>query len=59
MFTSIDKALVAAFGALAFIGKSLLGIDIGISNETFGMIVAAVVPLLVYFIPNKPWSDVK
>lgn len=57
MYTSIDKAIVAAFGASAYIGKTLLGIDIGMTDETFGLIVAAVTPLLVYFVPNKPWTE--
>lgn len=57
MFTSIDKALIAAFGAVLYVAKALGGIDFGITTETFGAIVAAVTPLLVYFVPNKPWTE--
>lgn len=57
MFTSIDKALVAVFGGLAFLASSLLGVDFGVSTETVGMIVSLATPILVYFIPNKPWAE--
>ena len=57
MFTSIDKALVAGFGAIAYLANSLLGLDFGVSTETVGTLVALFTPILVYFVPNKPWSE--
>jgi len=57
MFTSVDKALVAAFGAVAYVAQSLFGLDFGVSPETVSGIIAAVTPLLVYFVPNKPWTE--
>lgn len=56
MFSSFDKAIVAAFGALAYIANAFLGIDFGVSPETFGGIIAAITPILVYLVPNKPWT---
>jgi hypothetical protein len=57
MFTSIDKALVAGFGAIAYLANALGGIDFGVSTETVGTLVALFTPILVYFVPNKPWTD--
>lgn len=56
MFTSIDKAIVAGFGAIAYVAH-VFGFDFGISQDTVGAIIAAVTPLLVYFVPNKPWTE--
>jgi len=56
MFTSIDKALVAAFGAVAYLANTLFGIDFGVSPEMLSGIIAAVTPILVYLVPNKPWT---
>lgn len=57
MFTSIDKALVAAFGAIVYLAQAFGGVNIGISNETFATIMAAAMPILVYLVPNKPWTE--
>ena len=53
MFTSIDKALVAALMAAIFMLNQFGGIDLGVSEETVTAIVGALTPVLVYFIPNK------
>jgi hypothetical protein len=57
MFTSIDKALISGFGVATYLVKSLLDIDIGVSDETFLAIVGAVTPILVFLVPNKPWTS--
>lgn len=57
MFSSIDKALVAAVSGVFFILNSLVGIDIGVSEDTLNLILGAATPLLVYLWPNKPWTE--
>jgi hypothetical protein len=56
MFTAIDKAIISGFGVATYLVKSLFDIDIGVSDETFLAIVGAVTPMLVYLVPNKPWT---
>lgn len=53
MFTSIDKALVAALMAAVFLLNEFGGIEVGVSQETVTAIVGALTPVLVYFMPNK------
>lgn len=53
MFTSIDKALAAIVMAALFLLNAFAGINLGISEETVGAIIAAATPVLVYLIPNR------
>ena len=54
MFTSFDKALVALVLALLSIINLVWGIDWfdHITEESIGVIIAVLMPLLVYLIPN-------
>lgn len=54
MISSMDKALVAMIMGFLFILNSIWGINIGLSQETVGVIVGALTPLLVFLVPNKP-----
>ncbi len=53
MFTTLDKALVALVMGILSILNIVFKVNIGLSPETISAIIAAVTPLLVYFIPNK------
>lgn len=53
MFTSIDKALTAIIMAILYLLNTFGVVDIGLSEETVGGILAAALPLLVWWIPNK------
>jgi hypothetical protein len=53
MFTSIDKALVAAIMAFLYLMNNVVGINIGLSEATVTSIVAVLTPILVWLIPNK------
>jgi hypothetical protein len=53
MFTTIDKALAAIVMAGLFLLNEFVGIDLGLGEETVAGIIAALTPILVYFIPNK------
>jgi hypothetical protein len=57
MFTSFDKAIVAAVGAVIFVANKFLGVDLGFSAESVQTLITAMTPILVYLVPNKPWSD--
>lgn len=50
MFTSMDKALAALLGSVAFIGSSTGVFTVSPNVQTA---IAALLPVLVYFIPNK------
>jgi energy-converting hydrogenase Eha subunit A len=54
MFTTLDKALVATLGGLIFIVNNFTGFHFGIDEATLNAIVGVLVPLLTYFVPNKP-----
>ncbi|HEY2530317.1 MAG TPA: hypothetical protein VGJ20_20665 [Xanthobacteraceae bacterium] len=56
MFTTIDKALVAGALAVLSIINILWGIDLfGLhTEETIGVIISVVLPILVWFFPNLP-----
>lgn len=56
MFTTIDKALAALVMAVLYLLNTFLGIDLGWSAETINTIIAAVTPVLVWLVPNKPAS---
>lgn len=54
MFSTIDKALVAAVMGLLFIVQTYTGHDLGwIKPETVSTIIGILTPVLVWAIPNK------
>ena len=55
MFTSFDKAIVAAIMGIIFILQNQLGVEIPeiLSAQTVNLIVGALTPILVYMWPNK------
>ena len=55
MFTSIDKALVALFGAIIYLISAFFGIEFSwLTPDMIQNAVTVVTPLLVWLIPNKP-----
>jgi len=50
MFTSMDKALTALVGSLAFIGQAT---GVYTMSPNVQGLVAGLIPVLVYLIPNK------
>ena len=56
MFTAIDKALVAAIMGILSIVNLLWGVDLlgwGVHTEqTIGTIIAVLLPILVWLVPN-------
>ncbi len=54
MFTTIDKALVAAIMGLLFIIQTYTGFDLGwIKPETVSTIIGLLLPVFVWAVPNK------
>ncbi len=53
MFTSVDKALVALIMGVLYILNTFAGIDLGVDAQTVSVIIGALTPVLVYFVPNK------
>ena len=54
MFTSIDKALVAAIMGILFIVQTYTGFSLSwLTPETVSTIIGLVTPVLVWAIPNK------
>ena len=54
MFTTIDKALVAAIMGLLFIIQTYTGFALAwLTPETVATIVGLITPVLVWAIPNK------
>lgn len=54
MFTSIDKALVAAIMGILYIVQTYTGIATDwVSAETVATLVGIATPLLVWAVPNK------
>ena len=54
MFTTIDKALVAAIMGLLFIIQTYTGFSLAwLTPETVATIVGLITPVLVWAIPNK------
>ena len=54
MFTSIDKALVAAIMGLLFIIQTYTGFSLSfLTPETVATIVGLITPVLVWAIPNN------
>lgn len=55
MFTSIDKALVAAIMGILFIVQTFTGFNTAwISADTVATIIGILAPVLVWAVPNKP-----
>ena len=54
MFTSIDKALVAAIMGILFIVQTYTGFNMAwVTPDTIATIIGLVTPVLVWVIPNK------
>lgn len=56
MFTTIDKALVAGLGSVLFLLEQFAGFSFGMDPETYQTFVAAILPVMVWAWPNKPWK---
>jgi len=53
MFTSIDKALTAMVMAVAYALNFFFGVELGWDEETIGVVIAGLTPILVWLVPNK------
>jgi hypothetical protein len=54
MFTSIDKALVAAIMGILFIVQTFSGINFSwLSHDTVSTVIGLLTPVLVWAVPNK------
>lgn len=55
MFTSLDKALVAAIGSVIFFVNMVWGINLFGEHaaDVVEAIVAVLMPILVWLVPNK------
>lgn len=53
MLTPYDKFLVALIMTAIHLANVFLGLDIGLDETAVMAIVAALTPLLVYFVPNR------
>jgi hypothetical protein len=54
MFTSIDKALVAAIMGILFIVQTFSGINLSwLSQDTVATVIGLLTPVLVWAVPNK------
>ena len=59
MFTSIDKALVAAIMGILFIVQTYTGFSMAwVTPDTIAIIIGLVTPVLVWAIPNKKVADI-
>lgn len=59
MFTSIDKAIVAAVMGLLFILQtSGINIPIWFSEDWVTTVIGVLTPILIWFIPNKEVKNV-
>ena len=56
MFTQLDKALVALVMSILSILNLVFGINFGMDPAVISSIIAALTPVLVYWIPNKSKS---
>lgn len=57
MFTTIDKAIVAAVMGVLFIIQTYTGFSLPwLTQETVTTIVGLLTPVLVWAVPNKPAS---
>ena len=53
MFTSLDKALVALVMSVIYLANNYLGFHFALDPTALNALIMAVLPFLVYFIPNK------
>jgi hypothetical protein len=54
MFTSIDKALVAAIMGVLFIVQTYTGLQLPwVTPDTITTIIGLITPVLVWAVPNK------
>lgn len=55
MFSSIDKAIVAAVMAVLYIVNAVWGVDWfeHVTEESVAVILAVLTPLLVWLVPNR------
>lgn len=54
MYTSIDKALVAAITGILFIVQTYTGFSLSwISGDSIATIIGLLLPVLVWAVPNK------
>jgi TctA family transporter len=55
MYTQFDKALIALVLAALSILNLLFGIDLfgAHTEQAIGIVIAVLIPILVWFIPNK------
>ena len=54
MFTSIDKALVAAIMGVLFIVQTYAGLQLPwVTPDTITTIIGLITPVLVWAVPNK------
>ena len=56
MFSTLDKALVALVMSVLSILNLVFGINFGMDPAVISSIIAALTPVLVYWIPNKSKS---
>ena len=56
MYTQLDKAIVAVVMGALSIMNLMFGINFGMDPAVISSIIAALTPVLVYWIPNKPKS---
>lgn len=53
MFTSIDKALVALVMSGVYLVNHFSPYHFELDQDSVSAIVAAITPVLIYFVPNK------
>ena len=53
MITSFDKAITAALGLAFWALNQYFGINFGLSEAQFTGLIAALLPFLVWLVPNK------
>ncbi len=54
MFTSLDKALVAAIMGILYIVQTFTGFNLSwLSADTITTLIGLLTPVLVYYTPNK------
>jgi hypothetical protein len=54
MITTFDKAIVAALGLIVYLLNTYAGLNLGLDETTINGLAAAITPLLVWLVPNKP-----
>ena len=56
MFTSADKAIAAIILGVAFLANSWFHVTIPnwLTTDNINQVLAVLLPVVVYFLPNKP-----